>query len=264
MAGIKFTNFARSALAVGIGSGDTSLSVTGTQGSRFPTLSAGDYFYVVLENAVLQREIVKVTARVNDTFTVVRGQDGTTAQAWVAGDIVELRFNAAGISDSLGNAVQRTSATGSALLPSGTTAQQDAVPTIGAIRHNSTLSRIEAYLAAAWRAFAFTDTVQTWTNPQRSSELTDNDGSFDLNAAFDFICTPTAGFSLTFTNIPASPTVQKGTIVLANPSGYAVTAAAGTKVNNTLLTTISAAGTHLLAYRTSNGVVYVTTSGAMA
>ena len=268
--GIKFTNFAASQLAVGLTAGDTTLSVKGGHGARFPVLSAGDFCYLVLESAAGAREIVKATARTVDTFTVVRGQDDTTAQAWVADDSVSLRFVKAAIGDSLGNAVQRTGATGSAVLPSGTTAQQDAVPVNGYMRHNSTLARIEAYLSAAWRkvytsadAVALTDTPQTWTASQKSSEVTDNDGSFDLAAGFDFVCTPAALFTLTFTNIPASPLVQKGTILLVNTGGYAVSVAATTKVPSSLASTLSTAGTYLLGYRTSNGNVYVNATGAL-
>lgn len=271
MPGIKFTNFARSNLAVGLSTSDTTLSVTGTHGSRFPVLTAGDYFYATLENAVGQREIIKVTARVADTLTIVRGQDDTTAATWVVGDKVALRFNKAAITDSLGNALQRTSATGSAVLPVGTTAQQDAVPAEGYTRINSTLARLETYLTAAWRKVytsadkvALTDTAQTWTQVQQTSEVTDNDGSFDLAAASDFRCTPTALFTLTFTNIPATPLVQKGTVVLINSGGYAVTAHTNTKVGSATLATISTAGTYLLSYRTSNGVAYITASGALA
>jgi len=101
MANIKFTNFARTALAVGVGSGDVTMSVTGGTGALFPALTAGQYFYATLENATLDREIVKVTARAADTFTVARAQDNTTARTWVAGDIVSLRFVAAAISDAV-------------------------------------------------------------------------------------------------------------------------------------------------------------------
>lgn len=112
---------------------------------------------------------------------------------------------------------------------------------------------------------AKTDVEQTWTQVQRTNELTDNDGSFDLDAGYlDFKCTPTGAITLTFTNIPATPLVQKGTIILVNSGGYNVTAHANTKVSSTMLAAISAAGTYQLAYRTSNGVVYVTSSGALA
>jgi hypothetical protein len=111
---------------------------------------------------------------------------------------------------------------------------------------------------------AKTDVAQTWVATQRTQETTDNDGSFDLNAALDFECTPTAGFTLTFTNIPASPNVQRGSILLVNGSNYAVAAHANTKVTSALLTTISATGTFLVAYETRNGLAYVTSAGAFA
>jgi hypothetical protein len=148
--GIQHANFARSTLAVGLTSSDTTLSVVGTHGARFPTIGVGDFFYVVLENAVLQREILKVTARAGDTMTVVRGQDGTTAQAWVAGDLIEQRFVRAAISDSLGNSVQRTSATGAAVTPAGTTAQRDVAPAFGYQRANSTTGQMEWWNGTSW------------------------------------------------------------------------------------------------------------------
>lgn len=94
---ITFTNFAHSQIAVGISAGDTTIAVTGGHGARFPALGVGEYFYATIENAATQREIVQVTARATDSFTVVRGQDNTTAQAWLAGDSIALRFNAAAV-----------------------------------------------------------------------------------------------------------------------------------------------------------------------
>lgn len=111
---------------------------------------------------------------------------------------------------------------------------------------------------------AKTDVAQTWSATQRTQETTDNDGSFDLNAALDFECTPTAGFTLTFTNIPASPNVQRGSILLVNGANYAAAAHANTKVTSALLTTISATGTYIVAYETRNGLAYVTSAGAFA
>lgn len=48
--------------------------------------------------------------------------------------------------------VKLTSATGSAALPSGTTAQRDASPQVGYIRYNTTLARFEGYSNGAWSA----------------------------------------------------------------------------------------------------------------
>lgn len=147
MANVKFTNFARSKLTVGITSGATTIVVTGASGALFPALTAGQYFYATIENALLQREIVKVTARAGDAFTVVRAQDNTTALAWNAGDTIALRFSAAAISDVLDSAAQQSGLTGTLFTPSGTTAERFAA--IG-IRYNTTEARFEGYNGAAW------------------------------------------------------------------------------------------------------------------
>lgn len=92
---IKFTNNATTTLASGINSSVTSLTVASGTGTLFPTLSGSDVFYATLANLAGTVEIVKVTARSTDTFTIVRGQDGTTAASWSTGDKVELRPTAA-------------------------------------------------------------------------------------------------------------------------------------------------------------------------
>ena len=96
---MKFTNNATSTLASGITSSATSLTVATGNGALFPTLGAGDYFYCTLANTSGTVEIVKVTARSTDTFTVTRGQDGTSGVAWNSGDKVELRLVAASLND---------------------------------------------------------------------------------------------------------------------------------------------------------------------
>ena len=94
MAGLNlFTNNAATTLATGINSSVTSLTVASATGALFPTLAGSQYFYCTLSNtAGTTIEIVKVTARSTDTFTIVRGQDNTTAAAFIAGDKVELRL----------------------------------------------------------------------------------------------------------------------------------------------------------------------------
>jgi hypothetical protein len=94
---IKFTNNATTTLASGINNSVTSLSVAAGTGALFPTISSPDVFYATLANVAGTVEIVKVTARSTDTFTIVRGQDGTSATSWSAGDKVELRPTAAGL-----------------------------------------------------------------------------------------------------------------------------------------------------------------------
>ena len=95
-----FKNNATSVLANAASNVATSLVLAAGQGARFPTLAGSDYFYLTLigrdsngiENAW---EIVKVTARVSDTLTVVRAQDGTTGVAWGVGTAVSARLTAA-------------------------------------------------------------------------------------------------------------------------------------------------------------------------
>lgn len=93
MAGLNlFTNNAATTLASGINNSVTSLTVAAGTGALFPNPTAGQYFYCTLANNAGTVEIVKVTARSTDTFTIVRGQDGTTAVSWNSGDKVELRL----------------------------------------------------------------------------------------------------------------------------------------------------------------------------
>lgn len=93
---ILFTNNAATTLASSITSGDTTLTVASGGGALFPNPTAPDYFLVTLVGVSgTPIEIVQVTARSSDTFTIVRGQEGTTPSAFVGGDKVELRITAA-------------------------------------------------------------------------------------------------------------------------------------------------------------------------
>lgn len=81
-----FKNFAKSALASGITSGATSLSVSSGDGAKFPVVfpfnatiwNETDFSDPSDDSAV---EIVTVTAISTDTLTIVRGQEGTSAVA---------------------------------------------------------------------------------------------------------------------------------------------------------------------------------------
>jgi hypothetical protein len=115
--------------------------------------------------------------------------------------------------------------------------------------------------ATAGTDYVAIGTASTFTASQRGTITTDNDGSFDMNVTNNFVCTPTATFALTFTNITAG---QSGYVLLVNTGGHAVTAAATTKVGTTFLTGVSAAGTYLLSYFSNGTNVYVTASGALA
>lgn len=94
-----FKNNAFSALAGSATDVATTLTLTPSTGSRFPSPTGGDFFLATLvgldgNGSESSWEIVKVTGRSNDSLTVVRGQEGTTAVAWDAGARIESRATA--------------------------------------------------------------------------------------------------------------------------------------------------------------------------
>ena len=93
---VKFANLASTTLASSLSNTATSISVTSS--SSFPTLGSGDYFYASIGEGS-GSEIVKVTGVSSNTFTVVRGQDGTSAQNWSSGSVIALRVVAAALDD---------------------------------------------------------------------------------------------------------------------------------------------------------------------
>ncbi|MBU9812392.1 hypothetical protein J1785_22005 [Rahnella sp. SL6] len=83
-------NNASSVLAAGISASATSLAVNTGTGTLFPSpVSGTSYFKLTLLDAATGTitEIMHVTAVSGDTFTVLRGQEGTTARIWSANDI---------------------------------------------------------------------------------------------------------------------------------------------------------------------------------
>ena len=108
---------------------------------------------------------------------------------------------------------------------------------------------------------ARTDTAQTFTAAQRGTVTADNDLSFDLSATNNFSCTPTATGTLTFTNHTAG---QSGFILLDNSGGYAISAAATTKINASDLSAISAAGVYVLSYFDNGTNTYIMVSRSFA
>jgi hypothetical protein len=113
--GIKVTNNAYGTLSASITSSATTIALATGQGARFPSLSAGDYFYGTLIDTSNNVEIVKVTARSTDSMTVVRGQDNTTARAYSTNDRFELRPTAALFNDLVDRIAERLALTGGTL-----------------------------------------------------------------------------------------------------------------------------------------------------
>lgn len=193
--------------------------------------------------------------------TIVTRSDKGSALSWIEMDTNLINLN---------NDKAETSSLGDAALldvgtTTGTVAAGDHLHTGVYEPADSTILK-DADLGVTVQAYdvdtAKLDVEQTWGQVQRTNENIVTSLTLDLDATYlDFRCTPSAGGALTFSNIPASPLVQKGTIVFINGSNYAITAGSGTKVTTSLLATISVTGTYLVNYRTSNGVVYLTTAG---
>lgn len=86
---------------------------------------------------------------VDSTKNVVVVHDGATAGGFPAAKASDLNAKV-NTSDVGITVVGQTSATGSAKLPSGTTAQRDGAPAVGYTRYNSTLNQFEGYGASGW------------------------------------------------------------------------------------------------------------------
>jgi hypothetical protein len=102
---IKLKNNATGLLATSISASDTGLVLQAGNGAAFSALGAGEYFYATLASAGGTLEIVKVTARVGDTMTVVRAQEGTSAAGFAAGSRLEQRVTAQSVIDAVGDVV---------------------------------------------------------------------------------------------------------------------------------------------------------------
>jgi len=171
--GMKFSNNASTTLQLILSSSATTLTVASGTGGLFPSVSGSNYFYATLTNASNAIEIVKVTNTSGDVFTIVRGQDGTSANSWNSGDKLELRVVAANLNDlpkldeantfsgnntfsgtntfSASNtfsAVQNMSV-GSVGGP-WTTAGRPTSPATGQSGYNSTLGKVETWNGSAW------------------------------------------------------------------------------------------------------------------
>lgn len=94
-----FTNNASSRLVAGISNVSLSLQISAGDGAKFPNPTGGDYFLATLSKVTSgiesTVEIVKVTARATDVFTIIRAQEGTSANVYAENDFIQLRMTAA-------------------------------------------------------------------------------------------------------------------------------------------------------------------------
>ena len=93
-----FANNATGSLSADITSIATSLSLGVGEGALFPNPVSGESFRLTIYSGALS-EIVEVTARAGDVFTIARAKENTTARAWSAGAAVQLRLTAEQLED---------------------------------------------------------------------------------------------------------------------------------------------------------------------
>lgn len=97
---ILFANNVFGKLQAGITDIQLTLTLQSGDGANFPSPTGGDYFFLTVVDASANREIMKCTSRTGDVLTITRGEDNSSSQAFLAGDVVEMRVNA-GILDDL-------------------------------------------------------------------------------------------------------------------------------------------------------------------
>jgi hypothetical protein len=73
-----------SATTLAINPGDTIITLNAGQGANFPSPTGGDYSILTLEDNAGNKEKIRLDSRTNDTLTVQRAQEGTTALTFPA------------------------------------------------------------------------------------------------------------------------------------------------------------------------------------
>ena len=101
----------------------------------------------------------------------------------------------------------------------------------------------------------------SWTGSQRATAVTDNDGSYDMDAGQNFITTPSGATTITFTNITDG---QSGFIKLINSGGETISLHANSKGDANIASTVSTTGTYLLSYFSDGTDVWLTNSAIYA
>lgn len=104
---VVLANNVATTLATTLSSAAGSLRVASGTGSRFPAITAGQYYYATVIASDKRLEIVKVTARSGDLLTIERAKESTQAAEFPAGSKVELRITAQSIYDAVTDEVDK-------------------------------------------------------------------------------------------------------------------------------------------------------------
>lgn len=168
---IKFSNNASTTLFSAVTVGDTQIVVSPGGGSLFPELTDGNFFMITVVDAQGNLEIMCVTSRNVDTFTVNRAQENTPARAFPEGSVVELRLTAGSIGEIASQLLAATQLPrGIITMWSGAT---NAVPSGWALcdGKNGTPNLKDRFIVGAGQSYAvgnvggsITRTPSVWTN----------------------------------------------------------------------------------------------------
>jgi hypothetical protein len=94
-------NNASTTLGAPLTSGATNITLATGSGALFPSPATNEYFTLTLNDQATGDlyEICWCTSRTGDSLTVLRGQEGTSAQSWALGDFAYNALTAGGIAD---------------------------------------------------------------------------------------------------------------------------------------------------------------------
>lgn len=172
---IKFSNNASTTLFSAVTVGDTQIVVSPGGGSLFPELTDGNFFMITVVDAQGNLEIMGVTSRNVDTFTVNRAQENTPARAFPEGSVVELRLTAGSIGEIASQLT--TDILAATQLPRGIitmwSGATNAVPSGWALcdGNNGTPNLKDRFIVGAGQSYAvgnvggsITQTPSVWTN----------------------------------------------------------------------------------------------------
>lgn len=134
-------------------------------------LAANEAFALASEASAIAAAASEVASAANASMTADHIADAVDAHAasaiafTPAGDLVSANMQAVA-AELDADKVPRTSLTGSAILPTGTTAQRDVTPVAGYTRFNSDTSALESWYSAAWNTIATTANSMLLTGDQ--------------------------------------------------------------------------------------------------
>lgn len=170
-----FTNAARSPLQASISPSDTAITIDASLADLFPVANTGtdpvptvgkDFFKVVLQDNSGAIEIVHVRTRASGAATlsnVIRGREGTTARAFVAGSIVGLRLTAADLEGAIDLAAYNTEAGRTLLAAVDAAAQRAVLAVLSTAQVQADFATKKQLQAQAWTAFTSAGTGAAYT-----------------------------------------------------------------------------------------------------